>query len=101
MVHMGFSLHRLPAFPYDRLRAEGLKTSGRPQPCWAGRALPVVKGKEVCGRCSLPCRVASRRSVVHLQVAWMPSLWAAMPLGVREEHFLSVGVLVEVLLVRD
>lgn len=31
----------------------------------------------------------------------MPSLWAAMTLGVREKHFLSVGVLVEELLVRD
>lgn len=39
--------------------------------------------------------------MVHLQVAWMPSLWAVMLLGVREEHFLSVGVLVEELLVRD
>lgn len=67
-----------------------------------GENPPSGEGKgSLCGRCSLPCRVASRRSVVHLQVAWMPSLWAVMPLGVREEHFLSVGVLVEELLVRD
>lgn len=47
-MHMGSSFHHLPAFPYDRLHAEGLKTSGRPQPCWAGGVLPAVKGKEVC-----------------------------------------------------
>ena len=49
----GSSLHHLPAFPYDRLHAEGLKTSGRPQPCWAG-SLPSSEGKgSLCGRCSL------------------------------------------------
>lgn len=52
-VHMGSSLHHLPAFPYDRLHVEGLKTSGRPQPCWAG-SLPSSEGKGcLCGRCSL------------------------------------------------